>query len=266
MLASVVFVPSAPLLVPELAGPAALDTVPVRTATLHAGDGLAAAASRWIAIGAADPSSVPTFGSSVPTFGSSVPTFGSSVPASGTFARFGVDVPVTLAARPRGDTDDGGRLPLSMLVAGWLRERSGARSVRPVIVDPDASPPACIALGERLAREVDDADEPIGVLVVADGATALSPTAPGGGRRETAVDLQQRIVDAIGTGDVSALGDLSTVECRTEGAAGRAAWQVSAGLVGDRAMDVRLLFADAPFGVGYVVASWQPVTTSAGAP
>ena len=34
MLAAVVFVPSAPLLVPELAGPAASDTEPVRRAAL----------------------------------------------------------------------------------------------------------------------------------------------------------------------------------------------------------------------------------------
>ena len=39
---------------------------------------------------------------------------------------------------------------------------------------------------------------------------------------------------------------------------GRAAWQVAAGLVGHRPVHAELQYVDAPFGVGYLVASWTP--------
>jgi len=44
VLAQITVIPSAPLLVPELAGPGAADTEPVRAAVLAAGQTLAAAA------------------------------------------------------------------------------------------------------------------------------------------------------------------------------------------------------------------------------
>ncbi|MYR05831.1 hypothetical protein GTV32_05675 [Gordonia sp. SID5947] len=244
MLASVVFVPSAPLLVPALAGPRAVDTEEVRAATLAAGRDLAADASTWIAIGATD---------------SGIDQVGSA----GTFLPFGVDVPVFLDGsdgdgRPDEQSPLRPGLPLSFLIAGWLRAESGAAAVRPVPVSSTATATECAQLGTQLAARVDGHREPVGILVVGDGATSLSARAPGGGMRESGARLQQVIDAAIGSADVAALAGLDPDECATEGVSGRAAWQVVSALCADRPMRPELRYARAPFGVGYVVAVWTP--------
>lgn len=237
VLASVVFVPSAPLLVPALAGPRAFDAEPIRAATLAAAADLAAASADWVAIGAADTVDDP------------------ALAGCGTFARYGVDVEVCLRA---GDHGPAGFLPLSMLIAAWLREQAGAKSVRPVVVAPDTRPAECARIGAELAADVDAAAGPVGVLVVGDGAISLSARAPGGGLREAAVDLQARIDAAIAEADLASLAALDVAECVTEGVAGRVAWQVSAALCADSAVESELRCAQAPFGVGYDVAVWTP--------
>lgn len=248
VLSLVAIIPSAPLLVPELAGPAAADTEPVRTAVRDAGARLATAASRWIVVGATD---------------GSVPA--ARYRSTGGFGAYGVPLEVDLRSDLGGDVGagPGEPLPLSMLVAAWLREQSQSRaastvSVTPVLIDPSASPEECAATGRELATTIAAAGESIGVLVVADGATALTPGAPGGGERPSAVALQGRIDAALCAADVTALGGLTESECAAEGAAGRAAWQVLAGLCAATDMVGESLYADAPFGVGYTVAVWTP--------
>ena len=265
VLACVVFVPSAPLLVPELAGPDAVDTLEARSAVRDAGVLLARHATRWVAVGADDfiaPVRSDDFIAPVRSGDDAAagdPLASRSIPTVGGFGRFGVDVPVSLE-RAGGERPPG-RLPLSMLIAGWLRGQVDAESVRPVVVDPDVRPEVACELGRALGAEISADPELIGVLVVADGATALTPKAPGGGRRDSAVELQQRIVDGIGAADVDVLRGLDVAACDAEGVAGRAAWQVVAGLVGDSPMTAKVLYSDAPFGVGYVVAAWTPGDT-----
>lgn len=239
VLACVVFVPSAPLLVPELAGPDAVDTFEVRSAVRDAGALLAGHSPHWLGVGVDDAFAPVSEG----------------VATSGSFGRFGVDVPVSLGTEP---AQSAGHMPLSLLIAGWLRAQVGAESVRPVVVDAEAPPDVCDALGRRLAADIDVDPHPIGVLVVGDGATALTAKAPGGGRRQSAVALQELVVDAIGSADVDAVRRLGVAECAAEGVSGRAAWQVAAGLVGHHPVHAELQYADAPFGVGYLVASWTP--------
>ncbi|MEE4022835.1 hypothetical protein V1Y59_07080 [Gordonia sp. PKS22-38] len=241
MLASVVFVPSAPLLVPALAGPDAVDTEPVRAATLAAGRELAGAATTWMAVGARDPATT-------------------QVGRAGTLAAYGVDVPVTLDGAETRGTGPG--LPLSMLIAGWLRAEAGTGdepvTVEPVTVAPDASPADCADVASQLRDRVDQDSTPVGVLVVADGSTALSARAPGGGLRPEAVELQQRIDEAIGSADTAALAALTVDECSEAGVGGRPAWQVAAGLCAGRTLTAQVTYRAAPFGVGYVVATWTP--------
>ncbi|MGV9714166.1 hypothetical protein ACWDTI_26315 [Gordonia sp. NPDC003424] len=249
MLASVVFVPSAPLLVPELSGPMAHDAEPVRAATLALVRDLAEV-STWVAVGAADES------------GQVV-----GPGATGTFARYGVDVGVSLdgetlrgsaGASHLGQRRHDGSLPLSMLIAAWLREQGGADVVRPVLVDPDATPAECARIGTDLAAEIDADAEPVGVLVVGDGAISLSARAPGGGLRPEAVELQARLDEAVGAGDCGAMAGIDPVACAAEGVGGRPAWQVAAALCADREIKAEMHYAGAPFGVGYVVAAWTP--------
>ncbi|MGC4932701.1 hypothetical protein ACLQ3C_03335 [Gordonia sp. DT30] len=249
MFSCAVFVPTAPLLVPELAGPDAHDTVPVRAAALAAASELAKRASRWVVIGADD---------GVSSADADLSSGAAGVAATGTFARFGVDVRVAFEESriPRAATATA-RMPLSMLIGAWLRGQAGAVHASAVVVNPAASAGDCADLGARLAAAVTESDESIGVLVVGDGATALSPKAPGGGLRESAVRLQERIDAALANADLGVLGSLDADECRAEGVSGRAAWQVSAALVADIPVRAECLYADAPFGVGYVVARWS---------
>lgn len=246
MLSLVAIVPSAPLLVPELAGPAAEDTEPVRAAVRDAGARLAAAASRWIAIGATDGGAPAGRYRSV-----------------GHFGAYGVPLAVDLGFSDGASSDgEPSPLPLSMLVAAWLcgqSETSAASgiSVTPVVVDPSSSPEECAVIGRRLAATIAETTEPIGVLVVGDGATALTPGAPGGGERPSAVALQQRVDAALCSADLAALRSLTESECDDEGVAGRAAWQVLAGLCTETAVHAEPIFAAAPFGVGYTVAVWK---------
>ncbi|RPA66068.1 hypothetical protein EF294_00195 [Gordonia oryzae] len=284
MFTCAVFVPSAPLLVPELAGPDADDTRPVREATRSAVRALADSATRWVALGADDVPVVPASGraAAVPT---DRPRCGTDVAVTGTFARFGVDLPVTLdpAAEEVGVQVDAERvrprLPLSMLIAAWLREQAGADRVTPVVLDPSASPAQCAAVGDEIAAELSAVSEPVGLLVVGDGAIALSPKAPGGGERASAVRVQKRIDSALECGDVEALADLDVRECHAEGVGGRVAWQVAAAVtrasgahtcvtpadmhparVDAARVDADFFYAAAPFGVGYVVARWTPIS------
>lgn len=250
MLAALVFVPSAPLLVPDLAGPAASDTEPVRRAVL---DAVAAVRDngidRWVALGAAD-----------------APTAGPVCePVRGTFARFGVDVAVAtdtvtpMITGATGDTAPDGasrRMSLSILIAGWLAERMALGPLQVCSVGSTTPPAECVALGAGLSARLDEGTERVGVLVVGDGSTALTDKAPGGGRRESAVALNDTVVAALGAADTAALTALDQQQCDVEGVGGRVAWQVSAGLVGDRSVRAALDFADAPFGVGYAVATW----------
>lgn len=278
-----VFVPSAPLLVPELAGPDAVDTRPVREATRSAVRALAASATRWVALGADDAPAVPASGPAAAVL-TDRPRCGTDVAVTGTFARFGVDLPVTLdpaveEACAQADAEPvRPRLPLSMLIAAWLREQAGADRVTPVVLDPSASPAQCAAVGDEIAAALSAVSESVGLLVVGDGATALSPKAPGGGERASAVRLQKRIDTALECGDLDTLADLDAQECDAEGVGGRVAWQVAAAVarasgahtdvdparldparLDPARLDTECLYAAAPFGVGYVVARWTPL-------
>lgn len=248
-------IPSAPLLVPELAGRAATDTAAVRDAALLVGRRLAASARIWLAVGAADRPGPPIESS--------------GYARRGDFGAYGVAVPVTLGRVPSGtgavSDDAGAALPLSMLLAGWLAGRSApiaaaAPATIPWTVDPAADAAACADSGRRLAAFADSLPEPVGLLVVADGATALTPKAPGGGQREAAVALQERIDEALASADTAALGDLDEADCLAQGVAGRAAWQVMAAACADRGMAADVVYRAAPFGVGYTVATWTPGT------
>lgn len=245
VLAQIAVIPSAPLLVPELAGPDAVDTEAVRAAVLAVGADLAGAACRWVAVGAGTPPA-------------------GSPPRSGDFGAYGVAVPVHLPSES-GLTEQvpaaGDRLPLPLLLAGWLgaRVQPPPREIEPIVVDPSTAGAACAELGARIVRDIAADEEPVGLLVVADGPTALSPRAPGGGERASAWALQHRLEAALRGGDAAALAGLGEAECAAEGVDSRAAWQVLGGALRDLPVDeVDVVYAQAPFGVGYLAATLRP--------
>jgi len=228
VLTAIALIPSAPVMVPELATGAAEELTELRAAVFAAARELP---DRWIAVGVGSSDEVIASG------------------AAGTFGGYGVDVRVGLAG---GDLADATRLPLCALITGWVRGQvsPGARAEVRVYSD-EHGPDAALAHGRALRAEVDGADDAVGVLIVADGANTLTPPAPGGYDPDSAA-VQMGLDDALGSGDVDVLADLPG------GIVGRVAYQVLAGLAGPAPTAARELFRGAPYGVGYFVGVWTP--------
>lgn len=226
MLAAIAVIPSAPALVPELGGAAAAELAVPRTAVMTAAAGLP---SRWIVVGTGPATTVIGPG------------------AVGTFAGYGVDLRVRLSPGTVGPVAE---LPLCALIAGWVRAEvapDAAAEVRVYADDLDAD--TAVAAGRALRDTIDADDDAIGVLVVADGAHTLTPSAPGGHDPDSPA-VQQMLDDALAAGDTAALSLLGP------GAVGRVAYQVLAGL--GRPARAHELYRGAPYGVGYFVGVWAP--------
>ena len=225
MLAAIALTPSAPVLVPELAGAAAAEVAEFHDAVIAAA---ATLPNRWIAIGVGQTDQI-------------------IEPATrGTFAGYGVDVPVLLA--PDAVTD----LPLCALIAGWLRGQANpAARLEVRVYSPDHDVDAALARGRALRDAINEAADPIGVLVVADGANTLTQSAPGGYDPDSE-PVQFALDDALATGNAAALTRLPN------GVIGRVAYQVLAGLTEPKPHAAKQYVRGAPYGVGYFVGTWNP--------
>ena len=89
------------------------------------------------------------------------------------------------------------------------------------------------------------------MLVVADGANTLTPSAPGGYDPGNA-DAQLALDDALANGNTATLVGLP------EQILGRVAFQVLAGLTEPGPRSAKELYRGAPYGVGYFAGAWQP--------
>jgi hypothetical protein len=228
VLSAIAIVPSAPVLVPELGGVASVELAGLRAAVLAAA---ALLPPRWIGIGTGgaddvmDPDSV------------------------GSFAGFGADVRVGLSP---GAAQSPVALPLCALIAGWVRGQARPEAVARVrLYRSDHDADTALARGRQLRAEIDEAPDPIGVLVIADGANTLTERAPGG-YDPGAADGQLALDDALADGDVAALTRLPGQIL------GRVAFQVLAGLTEPGPRTAKELYRGAPYGVGYFAGVWQP--------
>jgi hypothetical protein len=228
VLGPIAIVPSAPLLVPELAGAAAAEVADLTAAVLAAA---ALLPPRWVVIGT----------------GRTDDVLGPHI--AGTFAGFGADVRVGLSPRaPQPPAE----LPVCALVAAWVRGQArpqAAVEVRVHRADLDAA--AALDRGRRLRAELHGAPDPVGVLVVADGTNTLTPAAPGG-HHPGGADAQLVLDDALANGDTAALAQLPPQIL------GRVAFQVLAGLTEPGPRSAKELYRGAPYGVGYFAGAWQP--------
>jgi hypothetical protein len=228
VLSTIAIIPSAPVLVPELAGAAADEVAELRAAMVAA---VAALPPRWVVIGV----------------GTEDVVVGPE--SVGTFAGFGVDLVVRLSPQATGQP---GELPLCALIAGWMRAQAqpDARAEAGVYAGHhDAA--TVLALGRQLRDEIDQSAEPTGVLVVADGANTLTPAAPGG-HHPGDEDVQLALDDALACGDVAVLTRLPGQ------VVGRVAFGVLAGLAEPAPRSAKELYRAAPYGVGYFAGVWQP--------
>ena len=164
----------------------------------------------------------------------------------GTLAPWGVDVPVTLGAPAgRGPAD----LPLSLAVGAWLLG-TPPRPVVGQVVRADLGKADCAALGRDLVA----GPARVALLVMGDGAAVDRETSPG----PAAAAFDAAVAGALGSGDGAALLAIDALTAHGLECTGRAPWQVLAGAAGaKRPPHPRLLYHAAPFGIGYLVASWS---------
>jgi hypothetical protein len=231
VLSAIAIVPSTPVLVPELVGAAAAEVADLTTAVLAAA---ALLPLRWIVIGT----------------GAADDVLGPN--GIGSFAGYGADVRVRLSPRADEQRQPVTDFPICALIAGWLRGQArpdASAQVRVYRHDQDVE--TALALGRQLRAEIDQAPDPVGVLVVADGANTLTPSAPGGYDPGNA-DAQLALDDALANGETAALVRLP------EQILGRVAFQALAGLTAPGPRSAKELYRGAPYGVGYFAGAWQP--------
>jgi hypothetical protein len=234
VLGAIAIIPSPPVLVPELAGAAAAELVDLRAAVLAAAGTLP---PRWVAVGTG------------PAAGRGA-VFGPD--SVGTFAGFGVDVAVRFSPQTSPDGLAPVDLPLCALLAGWVRGQARPDALLTAqCVDPEADSEAAMARGEALRAEIERSPDPIGVLLLADGANTLTAAAPGG-YDPAGIEVQRALDDALAGGDVAALARLPSQ------IVGRGGFAALAGLAGPGPRTATELYRGAPYGVGYFVGVWQP--------
>jgi hypothetical protein len=142
-------------------------------------------------------------------------------------------------------------LPLPIGLGSRLLDEAGYRGRRELQSVAAATPPtACAGLGSRLA----DAAPHVALLVMADGSARRSRRAPGY-LDVRAEPFDAEVSRAVRTGDMAALLALDDALAAELMATGRPAWQVLAGAAAGRRPSCVVRYDDAPFGVGYLVAS-----------
>lgn len=241
MLVAAAVCPCPPLLVPEVASGAAPELDDLR----------AACDTALRAVLAAEPDLVVVVGPGVRHETYEHGTHGG-------FQPFGVDLPVRLGGTVETQAISSTQvaveaLPPSLAVGAWLLDRAGwGGPVKGLAVPDYLEPQLCTENGRHLA----DSAARVGLLVLGDGSARHSVKAPGY-LDERAADFDALVARSLATADadggLAALDDELAFELM---ASGRAPWQVLAGAAEAAGLDAELLYQDAPYGVGYLVAAW----------
>ncbi|MFI6704442.1 hypothetical protein ACIBJC_36875 [Streptomyces sp. NPDC050509] len=263
MLVSAAVCPSPPLLVPAVAAGAAPELDGARAACADALGVLAAARpDRLVVVGPAEAGA-----GGAGAGGAGAHAQG----AVGSFRGFGVEVDVVLgAAGPRGaGTADsakadsapegaghrsGPALPASLAVAAWLLDhvRWSAAPVSGLAVDGTLATDRCVLAGREIAAGADR----VALLVMGDASACRTLKAPGY-LDDRADGFDAAVAAALAAADGAALTALDVGLASELKAAGRAPWQVLAGAAEGAGLGGALLYEEAPYGVGYLVATWS---------
>ncbi|MFG3549562.1 class III extradiol dioxygenase subunit B-like domain-containing protein [Streptomyces sp. NPDC047725] len=239
MLVAAAVCPCPPLLVPEVAAGAAPELEAARVACGDALSVLAAARpDRLVVVGPAPDAGPESYPAGTP----------------GSFRGFGVELDVRLGGGTGQAPGTGRPLPPGLAVGAWLLARAGwaAAPVEGVGVGEDLPPERCAALG----RDLSERAARVALLVLGDASACRTLKAPGY-LDERAAPFDAEAGRALGTADTAALAALDAGLARELKVSGRAPWQVLAGAAGDAALTGALLYEDAPYGVGYVAATWS---------
>jgi hypothetical protein len=222
--AAVAFCPAPPLLLPDVEGRPDDATTALRKACADAVAGMLAVGPEAVVV--------------VADGGCPGERFGAG--DVGDLRGFGVDlaIPFDGPARP------GGRpVPVAHTLGAWLLDRAGFAGRR-VGVAPDG-------LGQLL-REL---PARVGVLAMGDGSARRSLKAPGY-FDDAAAPFDAGVARALASGDATELAELDPGEGQRLLAAGVPVWRAVGAALAGRTVTARLQHDAAPFGVGYLAATW----------
>lgn len=231
MLVAVAFCPHPPALVPEIASGAAGDLDPLRTACDQAVTTLVQAEPELVLV-----------------LGGGARAVRWSDGDGGSLAGYGRDLTVPLGGPVRVGRD---RMPLSVTIGAWLLARSGYSGERLGFSVPPATDDDLAGWADQIEPLADR----LGLLVMGDGSARRSERAPGYLDRR-AVPFDDRVAVALGTGNPAALRRIDPDLGEALLAAGTHPWRLAGWVGGDDRFDARLLYDDAPYGVGYLAACW----------
>jgi hypothetical protein len=220
----VAFCPHPPLLLPVVTGAPTSDLSVLRTA-------VAAAVQVLLETG---PEVVVVVG-----VGASGVRFGQG--DAGDLRGYGVELELSFAGGVR---RGGRRVPEPHLLGAWLLDHAGHTGPR-LGVGPDD-------LGSALS----DLPGPVGVLAMGDGSARRSEKAPGH-LDPDAGPFDAEVAHALAAGDAAALAGLDPVEGERLLAAGVPVWRAVGAALEGLPIEADLLYDEAPFGVGYPVATWR---------
>ncbi|NUP46522.1 MAG: hypothetical protein HOW97_04300 [Catenulispora sp.] len=226
MVIAAAVVPHPPVLVPEIAQGFAPDLDPLRAACAIAIDRLYAVhPDEILVVGAGSRPST-------------------HVAGIGSLREYGLDL--TVEGRWPEPEAGAEKMTLPFLIGAWLlRDHPDTPVRRPVMLGADGTAPETATGGRRA------------MLVLGDGSASRSPQAPGH-FDERAEEYDRVVAEALATADTKALAALDPELSRQLHVAGLPAWQALAAAAdaSDVEYDAELLYDDAPYGVGYFVASW----------
>ena len=143
-------------------------------------------------------------------------------------------------------------LPAAAGMGAHLLDQAAYRGPRVIwTVSQDETPAGCRKLGAELAA----GGRRTALLVLGDGSARRGPKAPGAfDPRAAAFDAE--VERAVRDADLDALLAIDPALARELMATGRPAWQVLAGALAGTPVSTEIRYADDPFGVFYVVASF----------
>ncbi len=253
MLVAAAVCPCPPLLVPEVASGAAPELDAARAACATALGVLATALpDRLVIVGPAGASGDGAHLEATAPRTEEPVSYPEGTP--GSFRGFGVDVDVRLGCGEPDTRAPGAELPSSLAVAAWLLDCTEWADVpvEGIGVRQDLTAERCV----RAGREAAARSERVALLVMGDASACRTLKAPGY-LDERAAGFDAEVARALGAADTAALKALDAGLARELKVSGRAPWQLLAGAAEGTDLSGSLLYDDAPYGVGYLVATWS---------
>ncbi|WP_051684279.1 hypothetical protein [Blastococcus sp. URHD0036] len=225
---SVAFCPCPPLLLPAVEGRATPETTALRRACAEAVEALLATGPEAVVV--VGPGGTGRYGPG----------------DAGDLRGVGVDLEVPFAGGVR---PGGRRTPLALTVGAWLLDEAGWSGLRLGVGPGD--------LDEALAGLPGG----VGVLALGDGSARRSVKAPGY-LDDAAEPFDAAVAAALAAGDAAGLAALDAAEGERLLAAGVPVWRAVGRALAGRPVVAELRLDEAPFGVGYLVASWSADRTA----